>query len=231
MRNNLRTPAERLCSFHWYLAVIYQPEYTLLPPEEKPVPATRGRTRLSQAHSNITADTTAGDAGESNDPTNDQLEESTIAGTSDTAVGVDSAAEALNTLSTDDDEPDMNIVATATVSHDDDLESVTAMDCDEDDAESAASVTAHLTQPDGSVADDDDDVSMAEADDKATVVDIEETEAREEPQNAMGAIPTENFYGTAGSGKEKQRVSEPLEVKASEAGAPQPLTTDVSKPM
>ncbi|KAK1236152.1 hypothetical protein PQX77_000603 [Marasmius sp. AFHP31] len=220
-------------NFHWYLAVIYQPEYALLPPEEKPVPATRGRTRLSQAHS--AADATAGDTGEPNDPTNDQPEESTTAGTSDTAVGVDST-EALDTLSNDNDEPDMDILATVTVSHDDDMESVTAMDCDEEDAESAASVTAHLTQPDPSVADDD-DINMAEADDvnmteddKATVVDIEETEAREEPQNAV-AIPPDNFYGTTTSGKEKEGISEPLEIIASEGGTPQPLTTDISKPI
>ncbi|KAK0221966.1 hypothetical protein IW262DRAFT_1377165 [Armillaria fumosa] len=34
-------------NFHWYLAIIYQPEHILLPPLQIPSPATRGRTRQS----------------------------------------------------------------------------------------------------------------------------------------------------------------------------------------
>ncbi|KAK0201688.1 hypothetical protein DFS33DRAFT_1489562 [Desarmillaria ectypa] len=38
-------------NFHWYLAIIYQPEHILLPPLETKFPATRGRTRQSNATS------------------------------------------------------------------------------------------------------------------------------------------------------------------------------------
>ncbi|KAK0487323.1 hypothetical protein IW261DRAFT_1447250 [Armillaria novae-zelandiae] len=36
-------------NFHWYLAIIYQPEHILLPPLQIPSPTTRGRTRQSIA--------------------------------------------------------------------------------------------------------------------------------------------------------------------------------------
>ncbi|KAG7443142.1 cysteine proteinase [Guyanagaster necrorhizus] len=38
-------------NFHWYLAIIYQPEHILLPPLETKSPATRGRTRQSNVTS------------------------------------------------------------------------------------------------------------------------------------------------------------------------------------
>ncbi|KAK0464630.1 uncharacterized protein EV420DRAFT_1638178 [Desarmillaria tabescens] len=51
-------------NFHWYLAIIYQPEHILLPPLEMPSPATRGRTRQS----NVTSASPAVDPLRENSP-------------------------------------------------------------------------------------------------------------------------------------------------------------------
>ncbi|KAL0575293.1 hypothetical protein V5O48_006670 [Marasmius crinis-equi] len=225
-------------AMHWYLAIIYQPEYVLLPPEEKTPPATRGRTRLSQAK-NVSDNDHDMEGPKTREGTADGLvddksEENTVTSTSDTAVGIEGVAEPpTEPQANEDDEADMNIVASASATVDDtsDTENTFAyMECD-DDEDSAASVMGHLTQPDTSVTGDaGDDVTMADAGEQETMADAGEQETKDEQQSSVATISPQEFYAKPPSGKGKKRASEPP-APMSEEAAEQSSTAKTLKPI
>ncbi|KAG7088240.1 hypothetical protein E1B28_012254 [Marasmius oreades] len=198
---------------HWYLAVIYQPQYVLFPPKEKVPPATRGRTRLSQSQSEgkvgeSVQHITEAQAGGTTDEKAEAKENA-----SETPIGINDddadelmapsmAEEEIDELASDyEKEPDLNIVASITTPHDD--SDVTPMEVDnDDDGGSSDSVSAQLQ-----------DISVGG--DDVTMADLEETKPQGNKPPSIQPIPPKAFYENPSSikGKEKAtEVEEPLEI-------------------
>ncbi|KAF9257503.1 cysteine proteinase [Marasmius fiardii PR-910] len=212
---------------HWYLAIIYQPQYVLIRPEEKVLPVTRGRARLSQAQA-VAVDKVEESLEHVSEPQADEMTSNKTEAkedTSDTVIGVDDSPEdpktedeEIDELMESDPEPDLNIIASAANAPDDqsDLDPTPMeVDGDDDGGNSEKSVSEHLQYIDISVADDD-----------VTMTDPEEMKPQDNEPPSNQPIPPEDFYAKPPSGKGKGKafeVDEPIEIVDPLPGTMKPL--------